>query len=808
MAVTADRVVVELEARLGKYEANVARAEQKFDRAMAGIQKSANNTESVVSRAAGRMGAAISAVSVIALARGLLEIADRAKNMEAQLRLATKATGSFAQAQADVERIAEATRSGINETATLYASFARSAGELGINQQQVAAITETVNQAMVVSGTSAADASNAIRQLSQAFASGVLRGDEFNSIMENAPRLAKLLADSLGVPVGALRAMAEEGELTADKLVRALSDRKFTEGLKQEMDEMPVTFDQAMTRISNSAQKTFAAFDRGGEFSNMLANFVNDGADGFGDMASAAESAGARVRAEFAGLAAVFQNALTELGRFKAFLDSLGGGDAVNRAVQVTKDILNPLGAIVRYSPAYRNAQQESQAQSTDRLGYTGWAGRYNPSAATPPIRAAIPAAKKTGGSKRTGGAAPKSPIDPEMFAREEARLNDQILALKADEVQGIAEKAAIELQRLAAAQKAEAAETGAEKRLRAEDKPKLIALQATRYALESARVVAERDAELAEQARQAKEINLRYEIDALESHAQLADTRQDQLALERTILDHLEEQERAELDAAIAANKSIDARKAREDQAAGQAARRQRLEDDYLSPLDAYRRHLNRSPDAINDEIEGYVVDELERVQDSIASGLTKALGIKNPLIDQLVSLFIEQVIMRPFIENLARQQGGGGGGIFGAILGGILGGIGGGAGSSVVGNGTNMTGAIWNPGFAGGGSFMLGGRGGTDRNTLSLNGRPIANVSRGERLSIDNRALRPGGSGAVVISSPQFDLRGAVLTRELYADMEHIAKVNAAKAGAASYDRSMRDAPAAVVRKRRYGS
>ena len=127
MAVTADRVVVELEARLGRYEANVARAETKFDRAMSGIQKSAGATEAFIARSMGAISGALAGVSVIALARAFLSISDEAKKLDATLRLATQGFGSFGQAQKDVQRIADDTRSGLSETASLYANFVRGA---------------------------------------------------------------------------------------------------------------------------------------------------------------------------------------------------------------------------------------------------------------------------------------------------------------------------------------------------------------------------------------------------------------------------------------------------------------------------------------------------------------------------------------------------------------------------------------------------------------------------------------------------------------------------------------------------------
>lgn len=253
--------------------------------------------------------------------RTLAGIADESKNIAAQLRLATSASGDFARAQADVRRIAQETRSGLAVTADLYGKFQRNAKELGITQTEAARATETVAKAFKISGSSASEEANGIRQFSQALASGVLRGDEFNSIMENAPRLAKLLADSLGVPVGALRAMAEEGQLTSDKLLAALTQRKFTEAIDAEFKGLPVTFDQAMEQISNAAIITFGAFDRGGSFSTMLANFVTDGVDGFNNLETRAETMGVEIRAILEGLRNAFfpmeEGARTAIGNIK-----------------------------------------------------------------------------------------------------------------------------------------------------------------------------------------------------------------------------------------------------------------------------------------------------------------------------------------------------------------------------------------------------------------------------------------------------------------------------------------------------------
>lgn len=308
VGVVADKVVVELEAKLDRYNANVTRAEQNFSRSMGNIEKSAGATEKFVTRSAALMTAAFAGVSAIAIAQAFLAVAERAKQMDSQLRLATATYGSFAQAQEDSRRIAQATRSGLEETTKLYGTFIRASQETGRSQAEAARATETFTKALKLGGAGAAETASATLQFSQALASGALRGDEFNSIMEASPRLSRLLATALGVPIGELRKMAEEGKITSDVLFKALTDTKFTAGIDNEFKQLPVTFDEAMTQIGNTATIVFGAFDRGGEFSTILANFVLDGANGFGDLEKSAEDFGIKVRAVIGGLSSVWDS--------------------------------------------------------------------------------------------------------------------------------------------------------------------------------------------------------------------------------------------------------------------------------------------------------------------------------------------------------------------------------------------------------------------------------------------------------------------------------------------------------------------
>lgn len=124
--------------------------------------------------------------------------------------------------QEAVYAAAQRTRSGLDDIATLYTRTSMATEKLGLSQKEVLGITETVAKAMKLNGGSVQETANAMRQLSQAFNKGKLDGDEFRSIMENAPQLQKLFADSLGVTKGELMAMSKNGTLTLEKLIAAI----------------------------------------------------------------------------------------------------------------------------------------------------------------------------------------------------------------------------------------------------------------------------------------------------------------------------------------------------------------------------------------------------------------------------------------------------------------------------------------------------------------------------------------------------------------------------------------------------------
>lgn len=197
-----------------------------------------------------RLAAAAAALGLGALATQLIEVADQYLRLEAQIKLAVGPQQDFKKATADVIEVAMNARVPLDAVGDLYAKMARNSKELGLDQAQLATITETVARALVLQNAGAQESDSVIRQLSQALASGVLRGDEFNSIMEQSPRLLLAVADGLGVQSGALRTLAEDGMLTADQITKALLKQSST--IQKESAAMPVTVSQSLTTMANA----------------------------------------------------------------------------------------------------------------------------------------------------------------------------------------------------------------------------------------------------------------------------------------------------------------------------------------------------------------------------------------------------------------------------------------------------------------------------------------------------------------------------------------------------------------------------
>ncbi|HHY2881385.1 phage tail tape measure protein [Enterobacter asburiae] len=196
---------------------------------------------------AGRAAAAATA----AFATGkLVQIADEWNSVNARLKQASSSADDFAASQRQLMEISQRTGTAFSDNANLFSRAAASMREYGYSSDEVLKITEAVSTGLKLSGANTQEASSVITQFSQALAQGVLRGEEFNAVNEAGDRVIRALAAGMGVARKDLKSMADQGQLTIDKVVPALMSQLGS--LQGEFASMPQTVSGALQKVTNS----------------------------------------------------------------------------------------------------------------------------------------------------------------------------------------------------------------------------------------------------------------------------------------------------------------------------------------------------------------------------------------------------------------------------------------------------------------------------------------------------------------------------------------------------------------------------
>lgn len=241
---------------------NVKQVEQTTKKVKTGLERVGDSAD----KAGGKVDGLLSKLSGLAMFAGvsltlgsIVKTIDEWKVIEGQVNNVTKSQQESKAVQKEIYNIASRTRQQYKSTAELYTSVARNAQELKKSTKDILLFTEDVSNAMLLGGGSAASQEAALVQLGQALGSGTLRGDELNSIMEQAPRLAKAIAEGMGTTIGQLRQMGSEGKLTAQDVFNAI--RGQSDRLKMELGKMPWTVGQATNKMQNALGKFFKEFE-------------------------------------------------------------------------------------------------------------------------------------------------------------------------------------------------------------------------------------------------------------------------------------------------------------------------------------------------------------------------------------------------------------------------------------------------------------------------------------------------------------------------------------------------------------------
>ncbi|RTB62902.1 tape measure protein [Acinetobacter baumannii] len=197
---------------------------------------------------------------------------DTYTGLQNRLKLVTNSQVELNKATEDTFRIAQKTYSAWDSVLQVYQRFSDNAKTLNLTMDDTARLTETVSKAVAISGASASAADAALVQFGQALASGTLRGEELNSVMEQTPALAKAIAQGMGITVGELRSVAAEGKITSQEIVKALRNvEKDVDALFAKTD---ITIGQSLTLLNNEITKFVGEAGKGSGAAQVLAGTI------------------------------------------------------------------------------------------------------------------------------------------------------------------------------------------------------------------------------------------------------------------------------------------------------------------------------------------------------------------------------------------------------------------------------------------------------------------------------------------------------------------------------------------------------
>lgn len=216
----------------------------------------------------------------------LISLADEWNSVNARLKQASQSTDDFSSSQRLLMDISQKTGTAFSDNANLFSRSAASMREFGYSSTEVLQITEAISTGLKLSGANAQESSSVITQFSQALAQGVLRGEEFNAVNESGDRVIRALATGMGVARKDLKAMADQGKLTIDKVVPALISQLGK--LRDEYGELPQTVSSSATRIENSFMQWVGGANEASGATRTLTGVLNSVAENIDTVATAA----------------------------------------------------------------------------------------------------------------------------------------------------------------------------------------------------------------------------------------------------------------------------------------------------------------------------------------------------------------------------------------------------------------------------------------------------------------------------------------------------------------------------------------
>ncbi len=275
------------------------------------------------------------------MAVDLANVADAWQNLQAKLKITVGEGPQLASALQGVLDVALQTNASLENTARIFDKITKSGGELRITQAEALALTKTINQALQLSGESAEAGNAAVIQLTQGLQSGTLRGEEFNSVIEQAPRLAKALADGLGIAQGKLRELADTGQITTATVIRALQGQGRV--IDEEFSKFPLTIGRSLNDLKTRWEEFIAKSDEAAGASRAVAQTIETLSKNLDGIAAALINAGQawlawkayNIVAEFLGLRTAVLASAAAKGADTAATMANTAATAVNTQAQI-----------------------------------------------------------------------------------------------------------------------------------------------------------------------------------------------------------------------------------------------------------------------------------------------------------------------------------------------------------------------------------------------------------------------------------------------------------------------------------------
>ncbi|EPY2139743.1 phage tail tape measure protein [Klebsiella quasipneumoniae] len=363
---TLRELIIKVSANSQSFQTEIARASrmgqdyyktmQNGGRQAAAAAKESQKALSDLTDGFASAGRAATAAAAAFATGKLVQIADQWNSVNARLKQASVSTNDFTLSQTRLMAISQSTGTAFTDNANLFSRAAASMREFGYSSDEVLKITEAVSTGLKLSGASTEEAGSVITQFSQALAQGVLRGEEFNAVNEAGDRVIRALAAGMGVARKDLKAMADQGQLTIDKVVPALISQLGV--LQGEFSSLPPTVSGSMQKVTNSFMAWVGGVNQAAGATDALSGGLDGLAGTLDSLTSSAVSGALSDVADNMSLITTAAGGLVGIGLARY----LGG--IVTSASSATGALISAAKSEVALAVAQEKAAQSSVAAS------------------------------------------------------------------------------------------------------------------------------------------------------------------------------------------------------------------------------------------------------------------------------------------------------------------------------------------------------------------------------------------------------------------------------------------------------------